>query len=119
VRLLLLAVLSVVAVGCDAGVAPKVTFSVALADGRPCRDAGVNTLAVTKADGSLEKFLCFDAEPPGTVTAVDVSFAGDTALLGLSAENAVLYRGSFVASDVLAAAEPPVITLFPEAASGR
>ncbi len=100
---------------CDSGTAPMVSFSIALADGRSCRDSGVTTLAVA-AGGGFARFVCHDAEAPRTITAMNVSFAGETDLLGLSAEGAVLYRGAFIAADVLGATAPPVVTLFPDAA---
>ncbi len=102
--------------GCDAGIAPRTTFSVALADGRRCRDAAVNTLAVEQADGSVTRFVCYDAEAPRTITALDLSFASTTTVIGLSAERARLYSGTFVAADLLGELDPPVVTLYPDAA---
>ena len=100
--------------GCgDSGIAPAVTFSIALADGRLCRDAGVGLVSLTVGDESPQRWVCHDAEAPRTITATGLPLAREVDVLGLSPTGTSLYRGRIRAEDVLGATEPTTVLLYP------
>ena len=102
------------AAGCgESGIAPAVTFSIALADGRLCRDAGVGLVSITVGDTSPQRWVCHDAEAPGSVTATYLPLAREVDVLGLSPSGTSLYRGRISAEDVLASTEPTTVLLYP------
>jgi hypothetical protein len=115
VRALVLPILFAAACGGD--VIPDVTLSITLADGRTCRDASVITLLVGTGDPNdpaAQTFRCYDAEAPRAIDAKNLPLSDDVPLIGLSAQNAPLYRGHVVPADVVAT--PTAVLLYPDAA---
>ncbi len=99
---------------CDGGTAPEIAFSVALADGRTCRDASVTTLVVAHGGDALADDLCEHAEPPGVLRASGLPLNDEIEVFGDSAGGAHLYRGTLVAAELLG--RPATIELYPFAA---
>lgn len=115
-RVLSLVALSFAAACGSSGSAAMVPFTIALSDGRSCRDAGVVTLMVARGAHGYGDFVCEDAEDGRDVTVPSLPLDDAVSVLGLSAEGASLYAGSFTAADELAATPPPVVELYPDAA---
>jgi hypothetical protein len=96
--------------------APAVSFSIALADGRTCRDASVVAVVVTRGATHYASFVCEDAEAPLTVSVDALPLTDSVSVLGLSAQGAVLYRGSFTASDLVGIDMAAVVRLYADGA---
>jgi hypothetical protein len=105
--------------GCaTSGVAPAIPFSIALADGRTCHDAGVVDVSLFRGATDYGDFLCQDAEAPMSVTADKLPLSEAVTVLGGAMQGAPLYRGSFVPADLVGrdADAPAVIVLAPDLA---
>ena len=99
------------------GTAPTIALSIQLADGRHCRDAGVNTIEIPLGGkGDLARVIdavCYEAEAPLSIAAVGLPLEESVDVLGLSAEGATLYRGALTAADHLDSTAPTaLVTLY-------
>jgi hypothetical protein len=106
VRLALLALL-LAACSDDTGTLPSIAVTVALADGRTCRDAGATAIELPHVQGDAGPiaFVCFDAEAPRSVVLDDLPL-DDVELVAISATGAPLYRGDLHASQFVSEQTP-------------
>ncbi len=99
------------------GTAPTIALTVQLADGRHCRDAAVTTIEIPLGGrGDLARridLVCYEAEAPRSASITGLPLEDVVDVLGLSAEDAVLYRGTLKAADHLDTQTPTAfVTLY-------
>ncbi len=99
---------------CNSGTAPPIYLAITFADGRACTDAAVLGISVESRGPERDHYLCDDMLAPNRVSFSKLPLYDAVTLRGESTDGAELYRGSFIAADVLTGPEPTAtVALYP------